>query len=134
MNDEPPGIGTFEKTAPRKRSSSAPGLSHTPCGSDGRPPSMPHVIDRARSQQYDITVPSASVSRPPFSTPQPPRKRPGPPESVLISWPEVTTGDSRSWPSTGCTARPTPKIGDVALAPSRPLRPPQPPAIQSYHM
>ncbi len=95
---------------------------------------MPQVIERARSQQYDMTVPSASVSRPPFSTPQPPRNRPGPPESVWISCPVVTTGDSRSWPSTGCTARPTPKIGAVAFAPSWPLRPPQPPAIQSYHM
>ena len=76
---------------------------------------MPHVIERARSQQYDITVPTASVSRPPFSTPQPPRNRPGPPESVRISFTVVTTGDSRSCPSTGWVARPTPKMGAVAF-------------------
>ena len=46
----------------------------------------------------------------------------------------VSTGVRRSWPSSGCTARPTPKTGEVALEPSLPLRPPQPPAIQSYHM
>src|ERR671925_1804456 len=121
--------GTLENTAPRNSS-----LSHTPCGNDGRPPSIPHVTERARSQQYDITVLRTSVRRPPFCTPQPPRQRPGPPVSGRISWPVVTTGERRSWPSSGWTASPTPNTGEVALEPSLPLRPPQPPAIQSYHM
>ncbi len=95
---------------------------------------MPQVMERARSQQYDMTVRLASVRVPPFSTPQPPRKRPGPPLSVTISCPDVSTGQRRSWPSSGWTASPTPKIGAVAVEPSRPLRPPQPPTIQSYHM
>ena len=46
----------------------------------------------------------------------------------------MSTGQRRSWPSSGWTASPTPKIGAVAVEPSRPLRPPQPPTIQSYHM
>ena len=81
-----------------------------------------------------MTVRSAAVSVAPFSTPQPPRNLPGPPESVRIACCVVTTGQRRSWPSSGCTASPTPKIGAVQLEPSRPLRPPQPPTIQSYHM
>ena len=81
-----------------------------------------------------MTEASASVSVPPFSTPQPPRYRPGPPESVPIWCIVVTTGVRRSWPSHACTARPTPKTGAVALEPSLLTRPPQPPAIQSYHM
>src|SRR5690606_41631031 len=58
---------------------------------------------------------------------------PGPPESVISSCTLVRIGVSRSWPSSGCTARPTPKTGDVAFEPSLLLLPPQPPAIQSYH-
>ena len=40
----------------------------------------------------------------------------------------------RSCPSNGWIIRPTPKTGAVAVLPSLPLRPPQPPTIQSYHM
>src|SRR5207247_3137089 len=133
VNSSPAPHGTLENTAPRKLRSPSR-VSHTPCGIDGRPPSMPQVIDLARSHMYDITVASASRRIAPFSTPQPPRKRPGPPESVRISCPVVSTGQSRSWASSGCTARPTPKIGAVAFDPSLPFRPPQPPTIQSYHM
>ena len=79
-------------------------------------------------------MPSASVSVPPFSTPQPPRNWPGPPESGTSWCPVVSTGQRRSCPSSGWTARPTPKIGAVAVEPSLPFRPPQPPTIQSYHM
>ena len=89
-----------ENTAPRKLRSPSR-VSHTPWGIDGRPPSMPHVIDLARSHMYDITVASASRRIAPFSTPQPPRNRPGPAESVRISWPVVSTGQSRSWASSG---------------------------------
>ena len=60
-----------------------------------------------------MTAPSGSVSRPPLDTPTPPRKRPGPPESGTISCAVVSTGVRRSWPSSGCTARPTPKTGEV---------------------
>src|SRR3954470_6310098 len=81
-----------------------------------------------------MTVRLAAVRVAPFSTPHPPRNFPGPPESVRIACWVVTTGQRRSWPSSGCTARPTPKIGAVQLDPSLPLRPPQPPTIQSYHM
>src|SRR5215218_2795720 len=56
-----------------------------------------------------MTVSSISVRVPPFCTPQPPRYWPGPPESGTIWWVEVTTGERRSWPSSGWTARPTPK-------------------------
>ena len=52
----------------------------------------------------------------------------------MISCSVVSTGVRRSWPSNGCTARPTPNTGEVQFCPSLPLRPPQPPAIQSYHM
>ena len=96
MSISPATIGTFENTAPRKRSRSSPGLSQTPWGSDGSPPSMPQAIERARSQEYDITVRSARVSVAPFSTPQPPRNFPGPPESVRIACWVVTTGQRRS--------------------------------------
>src|SRR5699024_10799896 len=81
-----------------------------------------------------MTAPEASVRMPPLLTPQPPRNRPGPPESVLIECWVVSTGVSRSWPSTGCTASPVPNTGEVAEDPSFVDRPPQPPAIQSYHM
>src|SRR5205814_7015180 len=133
VNSSPAPQGTFENTAPRNvRSPSR--VSQTPWGIDGKPPSMPQVIDLARSHMYDITVASASLRIAPFSTPQPPRNRPGPAESVRISCPVVSTGQSRSCASSGWTARPTPKIGAVAFEPSLPLRPPQPPTIQSYHM
>ena len=52
----------------------------------------------------------------------------------MMWWSAVSTGVSRSCPSSGCTASPTPNTGDVQFWPSRPSRPPQPPAIQSYHM
>ena len=51
-----------------------------------------------------------------------------------MRWVVVRTGLSRSWPSSGWTASPGPNIGEVAFDPSLELRPPQPPAIQSYHM
>ena len=44
----------------------------------------------------------------------------------------LSTGERRSWPSSGCTARPTPNTGAVALEPSFVARPPQPPAGQFH--
>src|SRR5205823_3765022 len=125
--------GTLEPTAPRKVSSPAR-ESQTPCAIAASPPSTPQAPEPARAHIEDPTAAPAPLPPAPFSTPQPPRNLPGPPESVLISCPVVKTGQSRSCASSGCTARPTPKIGAVAFEPSLPFRPPQPPTIQSYHM
>jgi len=51
VKESPGPTGTPEKVAPGNVAASVPGFSHTPCGTDGRPPSMPQVIERARSQQ-----------------------------------------------------------------------------------
>jgi hypothetical protein len=80
----PPATGTFEKFAPRNSRSSPSRVSQTPWGSDGSPPSMPQAMERERSHEYDITVPTASVSSAPFSTPQPP-----------ASFQEVATASAR---------------------------------------
>ena len=92
--------------------------------------SLGPVVGAAKSGR----VRPIAVRAPPLTTPQPPRNRPGPPLSAMMACSLVTTGVSLSWASTDCTARPTPKIGEVADDPSRSARPPQPPAIQSYHM
>src|SRR5699024_1108636 len=134
VNVSPGTIGTLEKVAPRYCSFSVPWLSQTPCGIEGKPPWIPQVTDRPRSQQSLMPVPVASVRVPPFCTPNPPRCFPGPAESTAMLWEVVRTGLRRSWPSTGCTASPVPKTGDVAEEPSFVARPPQPPAIQSYHL
>ena len=74
----PGPTGTFEKTAPRKRSPSLP-VSQTPCGIDGQA-----AVDAPRDRAGAVAHvrhdgrPRPRAGSPPFSTPQPPRNLPGP--------------------------------------------------------